>query len=105
MLSVQLLHAHLDVFVLPARETDPNFEVARRQSCSGVAENPTQAIYRLFGASKNVGRAGKCILSKMEVSLDQIMTESVSSKVDLYDPLKRPSQLSFDGPFFEGKNG
>ncbi|KAJ7788122.1 hypothetical protein B0H14DRAFT_2628557 [Mycena olivaceomarginata] len=26
-------------------------------------------------------------------------------KVDLYDPLKRPSRPSFDGPFLEGKNG
>jgi hypothetical protein len=33
------------------------------------------------------------------------MTESVSLKVDLYDPLKRPSRPSFDGPLLEEKNG
>jgi hypothetical protein len=31
------------------------------------------------------------------------MTESVSLKVDLYDPLKRPSRPSFDGPLVEEK--
>ncbi|KAJ7776596.1 hypothetical protein DFH07DRAFT_980846 [Mycena maculata] len=33
------------------------------------------------------------------------MTESVNLKVDLYDPLKRPSRPSFDGPLLEEKNG
>ncbi|KAJ6481593.1 hypothetical protein DFH09DRAFT_1463723 [Mycena vulgaris] len=60
-------------------------------------EKPTQTL-RL-----HVGNHDRELPSTQHKQYNRLF--GASKNVDLYDPLKRPSRPSFDGPLLEGKNG